>query len=161
MYHLEIWRTSTTSCFVFLCLIIFSSSFTKPARVRVTFHKYILIVPMPPHLPYMCRFLFTYERRILKQQGSFSDSSQHPCLTLFSIATPWTQRLQLQCFLHTPGSLVVASAPLHTPFPLLGCPFVSSVRSKLCFLMPSECCLTLMLPAMLKMEDSVKKCSVG
>lgn len=32
MYHLEIWRTSTTSCFVFLCLIIFSSSFTKPAR---------------------------------------------------------------------------------------------------------------------------------
>ena len=44
--------------------------------------------------------------------------------------------------------------------PLLGYPFVGRVRSKLCLLMPSECCLTMVFQAVLKMKDSVKKCPV-
>ena len=140
--------------------IIFFPSFTKPARMIVAFHN--LIAPTTLCLTYVCWFLVAYEsKKNSGTTGAFNDSSKHPCLSLLSITTPWTGTVQLHWVSkysqHTTGHLVVSAILL---FPLLGYPFMGRVRSKLCLLMQSECCLTMVLQAVLKMKDSVKKCSV-
>lgn len=141
--------------------IVFFPFFTKPARMRVTFRN--LIAPTAPCLTYMFWYFLCLMkvRRTLEQEGPFNDSSKHPCLPLLSITSPWTRTVQLHWVskgsLPTPGHLVVSAILL---FPLLGYPFMGRVRSKLCLLMPSEGCLTMVFQAVLKMKDSVKKCSV-
>ena len=163
IYNLEIWITSTASQLVFCFLVSTLSSLHPSQSLPEWDWHFIITIWLRPHLhvyPTWADFLWLMRvRRALEQQGPFYDSSQHPCLSSFSITTPGTQRLQLHWvstfFLHTPSYLVV-SATLHMPFPLLGCPFMGRVMSKLCLLMPSECCLTMVLQAILKMENSVK-----